>query len=135
MSNKLKAGSMELEAAFIEWLREGIQNHRLLVNDSKAKIHTVDGTFFLVTPGIFQRYVTEHPEFAEIDNKTDDWWGCQRHFERLAIHRKRPNGQNIWTCTVQGPRKASLLNGYLIRETKIISSNPPTNNPFLSLNA
>ncbi|MBS7847189.1 MULTISPECIES: MobH family relaxase [unclassified Pseudomonas] len=119
--------------AFVDWLREGIQSHRLLVNDSKAKIHTVDGTYFLVTPGIFQRYVVEHPELADGDDQTDFWRQCQRHFERLDIHLKRPNGQNIWTCKVKGPRKTSSLNGYLLREAVGVAGVTPADNPFLSL--
>ncbi|TNB81537.1 relaxase [Pseudomonas sp. Fig-3] len=121
--------------AFIEWLREGIQSHRLLVNDSKAKIHTVEGTFFLVTPGIFQRYAAEHSEFTDGDDKTDAWRRIQRHFERLDVHLKRPNGQNIWRCMVKGPRKGSSLNGYLLSDAKSISSELPTDNPFLTLDA
>ncbi len=30
--------------------------------------------------------------------------------------------KNIWTCSVQGQRKTSLLNGHLIRDDKLICS-------------
>lgn len=119
--------------AFIEWLREGVNSHRLVINDSKAKIHTVDGNFFLVTPGIFQRYAAEHPEHAGRDDKIEPWRRIQRHFEKLNLHKKTHNGLNIWTCTVRGPRSASSLNGYLLRDARSISGEPPTNNPFLTL--
>ncbi|WP_445674104.1 MobH family relaxase [Pseudomonas ceruminis] len=119
--------------AFIEWLREGVNSHRLVINDSKAKVHTVDGTFFLVTPGIFQRYAAEHPKQAGRDDKIELWRRIQRHFEKLNLHQKTPNGLNIWTCTVRGPRSASLLNGYLLRDARSISGELPTNNPFLTL--
>lgn len=119
--------------AFIEWLREGIHSHRLVVNDSKAKIHTVKGTFFLVTPGIFQRYAAEHPKLTESDPNNDAWRRLQRQFEKLEAHIKKPNGQNIWTCKVGGPRKASSLNGYLLSDAKTIQGELPANNPFLTL--
>ncbi|MGF6395989.1 MobH family relaxase [Pseudomonas plecoglossicida] len=119
--------------AFLEWLRDGLRSHRLVINDSKAKVHTVESTFFLVTPGIFQRYAAEHPEQAKTDDEIAPWRHIQRHFERLGIHQKRANGQNIWTCTVRGPRKKSLLNGYLILEAASIADVTPTANPFLSL--
>ncbi|WP_409289992.1 MobH family relaxase [Pseudomonas sp. KCJK8927] len=119
--------------AFIEWLREGIHSHRLVVNDSKAKVHTVDGTFFLVTPGIFQRYAAEHPELTESDPNNDTWRRLQRQFEKLEVHVKKPNGQNIWTCKVGGPRKASSLNGYLLSDARTIQGELPANNPFLTL--
>ncbi|MQG91203.1 MobH family relaxase [Pseudomonas sp. MN1F] len=119
--------------AFLEWLRKGVLNHRLVVNDSKAKVHTVNGTFFLVTPGIFQRYAAEHPDLADAYSKSDAWRRIQRQFEKLHVHLKTPNGQNIWTCTVRGPRSASSLNGYLLNDSRTISGEPPANNPFLTL--
>ncbi|MFV3314218.1 MobH family relaxase [Pseudomonas sp. NY15374] len=119
--------------AFLEWLRDGVRSHRLVVNDSKAKVHTVDGTFFLVTPGIFQRYAAEHPEQTEGGNQIEHWRRIQRQFEKLGIHQKRANGQNIWACTVRGPRKTSILNGYLLHGSEGISNDPPTDNPCLIL--
>ncbi|RTY78622.1 MobH family relaxase [Pseudomonas veronii] len=119
--------------AFIEWLREGIHSHRLVVNDRKAKVHSVDGTYFLVTPGIFQRYAAEHPEQAGRDDKTEPWRPIQRHFEKLDMHQKRADGQNIWTCAVRGPRKTGVLNGYLLHSSADIFTPPPANNPYLIL--
>ncbi|HDS1738551.1 TraI domain-containing protein [Pseudomonas putida] len=119
--------------AFLEWLRKEVLNHRLVVNDSKAKIHTVDGTFFLVTPGIFQRYAAEHPELVKPDPQSEAWRCLQRQFEKLHVHLKTPNGRNIWTCRVRGPRRASSLNGYLLSDPRVILGEPPANNPFLTL--
>lgn len=119
--------------AFLEWLRKGVLNHRLVVNDSKAKVHTVDGTFFLVTPGIFQRYAAEHLEQSEGAAQKEPWRRIQRHFEKLGIHQKRANGQNIWTCAVRGPRNTSVLNGYLLHSCADIIAHPPADNPYLIL--
>lgn len=119
--------------AFLEWLREGVHSHRLVLNDSKAKVHTVDGTFFLVTPGIFQLYTAEHPESAEADSQSDAWRRIQHHFEKLDAHLRKPNRQNIWTCTVRGPRKTTSLNGYILRDVNLLGLPPPPDNPFLSL--
>lgn len=121
--------------AFMEWLREGLHSHRLVVNDSKAKVHTVDGAFFLVTPGIFQRYAAEHPGLTDPDPKSDGWRLLQRQFEKLDVHLKKPNGQNIWTCKVKGPRKASSLNGYILRNVNLLGIPPPPDNLYLSLRA
>ncbi|QNV67955.1 relaxase [Pseudomonas sp. CFA] len=120
--------------AFIEWLHQGVLSHRLVVNDSKAKVHTVDGSFFLVTPGIFQRYAAEHPESGEADPQSDAWRRIQRQFEKLDVHVKKRNGQNIWTCSVRGPRKTSSLNGYILGEKTLLGMVPPPDNPFISLN-
>lgn len=119
--------------AFLEWLRDGLRSHRLVINDSKAKVHTVEGTFFLVTPGIFQRYAAEQPGLANADPQSGGWRHLQRQFEKLDIHVKKPNGQNIWTCSVRGPRKISVLNGYLIGEPAALAAKPSADNPFLTL--
>ncbi|WP_449431993.1 MobH family relaxase [Pseudomonas putida] len=119
--------------AFLEWLRDGIKSRRLVVNDSKAKVHTVDGTFFLVTPGIFQRYAAEHLEQPDGAAQKEAWRRIQCHFEKLGIHHKRANGRNIWTCAVRGPRKTSTLNGYLLLGTAELTSEHPVDNPYLAL--
>ncbi|MCD4543025.1 TraI domain-containing protein [Burkholderia pseudomallei] len=118
---------------FIAWLREGIQTRRLIINDAKALVHTVAGTVFLVSPGIFQRYVQEHPDvtrFAKQEQQTD-WAWVQKRFERVGIHRKQENGLNIWTCEVTGPRKSRRLHGYLLREATSVFANVPADNPYL----
>lgn len=118
---------------FIAWLREGIQTRRLIINDARALVHTVAGTVFLVSPGIFQRYVQEHPEvtrFAKQEQQTD-WVWVQKRFERVGIHRKPENGLNIWTCEVTGPRKSRRLHGYLLREATSVFANVPADNPYL----
>ncbi|WP_409313457.1 conjugal transfer nickase/helicase domain-containing protein [Pseudomonas putida] len=40
---------------------------------------------------------------------------------------------NIWACTVKGPRKASILNGYLIDPEYSIIANIPPDNIYLML--
>ncbi|MCD9114882.1 MobH family relaxase [Pseudomonas alliivorans] len=120
--------------AFLNWVREGIQNHKLIINDSKAKIHTVSGTVFLVTPGIFQRYVQEFPGISNgVTQDIEEWRWLQKQFEKLKVHRKRGDGLNIWSCNVQGPRKKATLRGYLIAEPMSLLELMPPDNPFLAL--
>lgn len=120
--------------AFLNWVREGIQNQKLIINDSKAKIHTVSGTVFLVTPGIFQRYVQEFPGISNgVNQDIEEWRWLQKQFEKLKVHRKRGDGLNIWSCNVQGPRKKATLRGYLIAEPMLLLELMPPDNPFLTL--
>ncbi|WP_409313431.1 MobH family relaxase [Pseudomonas putida] len=90
--------------AFLEWLREGVNSHGLLINESKAMVHTVEGTLFLVTPGIFQRYVAEPTGLNGCMENECDWRRAQRQFERLSIHQKRSNGQNICKRSINPTR-------------------------------
>ncbi|QTB44267.1 TraI domain-containing protein [Burkholderia pseudomallei] len=120
---------------FIAWLRQGIMARRLIINDAKALVHTVAGTVFLVSPGIFQRYAQEHPEvtrFAKQEQQTE-WAWIQKHFERLGVHLKQDNGLNIWTCEVSGPRKSRRLHGYLLGNASSLFVEIPPNNPYLTL--
>ena len=120
---------------FMDWLRQGIQTRKLIINDAKALVHTVDGTVYLVSPGVFQRYVQEHPQVAALakQEKQSDWQWVQKCFEKLGLHRKQNNGLNIWTCEVTGPRKSRRLHGYLLASPGTLFHEVPPDNPYLSL--
>lgn len=57
----------------------------------------------------------------------------QKSFEKMNIHRRRPNAENIWARHVQGPRKRGKLNGYLMKDPLELNQDGLTNNPFLRL--
>lgn len=120
---------------FLAWLRQGIRSHKLIINDSEAKVHLVGGSAFLVTPGIFQRYCAEFPGIAHGANgDKDEWRWVQRRFEKLNLHRKTTKGLNIWTCQVEGPRKKGrTLKGYVLEPPKLIFDTAPLDNPFLKI--
>lgn len=86
------------------WLQQGVAARRLIINDAKALVHTVSDTAYLVSPGVFQRYAQEHPQVDALarQDKQQDWQWVQKRFEKLQLHRKHPNGLNIWTCEVTG---------------------------------
>lgn len=120
---------------FMEWLRNRIERRTIVINDAKARIHTLRDTVFLVSPGLFKRYAQEHPQMAALAKKDnlDDWLWLQKRFEKLQLHRKQPNGLNIWTCQVSGPRKSHRLHGYLLKDPSLLFRDLPPNNPYLSV--
>jgi len=120
---------------FMTWLRTGIQMRRLVINDAKALVHTVAGTAFLVSPGVFQRYAHERPEVARLArlDKASNWEWVQKNFEKLRLHKKQDNGLNIWTCEVTGPRKSRRLHGYLLIDCSTLFAEGPPDNPHLKL--
>lgn len=120
---------------FVAWLQQAIQSHKLIINDAKALVHTVNDTVYLVSPGIFQRYVQEHPQIATVAKQDNlaAWQWVQKRFEKLQLHRKQDNGLNIWTCEVTGPRKSRRLHGYLLRDPATLFVDSPLNNPYLTL--
>ncbi|EDV5273609.1 relaxase [Salmonella enterica subsp. enterica serovar Mbandaka] len=120
---------------FMAWLKQGIASRRLIINDAKALVHTVSDAAYLVSPGVFQRYAQEHPQVGTLAKQENqqDWQWVQKRFEKLQRHRKHPNGLNIWTCEVTGPRKSRQLHGYLVTEPTTLFRELPPNNPYLSL--
>ena len=119
---------------FLNWVREGIQSHKLIINDSKAKIHTVCGSVFLVTPGLFQRYAQEFPGISQgTCQEIEEWRWVQKQFEKLKAHIKRDDGLNIWICQVEGPRKKANLKGYLLETPALLLNIVPADNPFLKI--
>lgn len=114
--------STDLGQGFVGWMKAGIAARRLFINDTKALIHTVDGTAMLVTPGIFKRYVHEHPELEKLAQakETTGWKLVQRAFEKQGLHRKTNKNLNIWTIKVSGPRKTKELKAYLLQDPKLL---------------
>ena len=120
---------------FMDWLKSAILNRKLIINDAKALVHTVEDTLFIVTPGIFNRYIQEFPQvqvLAKAEN-LPDWRWAQKQFEKLKQHKKQSNGLNIWTCTVSGPHKTNLVHGYLLEHPELIIVDIVFNNPYLKL--
>lgn len=119
---------------FIAWLKTGVLSHKLVINDSKALIHTVDDTAMLVTPGIFKRYILEHPHLEQTISRQGNsaWQQVQRAFEKEKMHKKTSKQLNIWTFKVTGPRKTKELKGYLLQDPRAIFNEQPLNNPSLS---
>jgi integrating conjugative element relaxase (TIGR03760 family) len=125
----------KLGSEFMRWLRQGVNEHRIIINDARTKVHTVAGTAFLVTPQLFQRFAQEHPGIetpAKLAGTTG-WRLVQRAFEKLAVHQKREDGLNIWVCEIKGPRKCRHLKGYLLKDPSSLFASVPYNNPYLGL--
>lgn len=120
---------------FMIWLRDSIAGRKIVINDAKALVHTTADTVYLVSPGLFQRYAQEHPRTGVIARQEGiaEWQWIQKRFEKLHLHRKQPNGLNIWTCEVTGPRKSRRLHGYLLNDPHQIFDEMPPNNPFLAI--
>ncbi|EHQ8523184.1 DNA-binding domain-containing protein, partial [Salmonella enterica subsp. enterica serovar Typhi] len=108
-----------------------VQAQHLEVNEPNARIHTVAGSVFLVTPGIFKLWLS-----ACGQNVPEEYWReVQKKFQNLNLHRKQKNGLNIWHCAVVGPRRCSCLKGYLLDDpTPLFGDDVPFNSPHLLLN-
>ncbi|HAV1851672.1 conjugal transfer nickase/helicase domain-containing protein [Enterobacter hormaechei subsp. steigerwaltii] len=107
---------------FINWLRQAIRENEIAFNNAGALMYTLTDTVFLVSPGISQRYAQEYSRLSTTSpgSPQREWQQVQKEFERLQIHRKRPDGLNIWTCMISGAKQPRRLNGYLLNEPEIL---------------
>ncbi len=120
---------------FMTWLRTGIRSRKLIINDAKALVHTVSGTAYLISPGVFQRYTQEYPQVAALAKEVHlpAWQWIQKRFEKLGLHRKQADGLNIWTCEVKGPRKTRRVYGYLLTDMQALFDEALPDNPYLNI--
>lgn len=118
----------DLGKQFWQWLKNGLNDHSIIINDTNAPVHMVDGTYFLVSPGIFKRFC------LKVLKNEDQWKEVQNRFQKLGVHKKM-NRQNIQSVSVQGPNKKSgVLRGYLIADPHSVSKKVPYDNWVLTLN-
>lgn len=120
---------------FMDWLRQALHSHQLIMNAPKALVHVVSDSIFLVSPGLFQRYAQEHLQLVVLAKQEGipDWQWIQKRFEKLRQHHTQLNGLNIWDCLVSGSRKPRLLHGYLLIDHTCLMAEIPPNNPSLTL--
>lgn len=102
----LSAAATDAGQVFFAWLREGLQTGRFALNEVHARLHIVNEGLLLVSPAIFK------------DFDAADWERAQRRFQKLKLHRKTPQGTNIWRYAVEGARKRSRINGLLIPDAE-----------------
>jgi len=115
--------------AFLEWMRSGLSSHKVLMNDSKALVHTVDGKLFIVSPKVFKRYC------QEVSGEEGEWKSVQDSFQKLKLHKKNKDGGSFHKVKVVGPnKKSSTLCGYLVDKDDLMEEGKEVfDNPFIDL--
>jgi integrating conjugative element relaxase (TIGR03760 family) len=114
------ANAEDAGRAFFAWLRAGLQAGHFALNEVHARLHIVDDGLLLVSPAIFK------------DFDAVDWERAQRRFQKLKLHRKTPQGTNIWRYSVAGARKRSRINGMLVPDAeRVFGVRLPDANPHL----
>ncbi|MFY0991785.1 MobH family relaxase [Halomonas sp. C05BenzN] len=115
--------------AFLEWIRSGLSSHKILMNDSKALVHAVDGKLLVVSPKVFKRYC------QEVSGEEKGWKVVQDSFQKLKRHKKNKDGGSFHKVKVVGPnKKSSTLSGYLVAKDDLIEEGKEVfDNPFIDL--
>lgn len=118
----------ENDIPFMQWLKKHVSSPAV-VNHRRAYVHLVDDHVFLVTPGIFKRYLQETTGATG-----SEWKLIQRSLQESGLLRRGDEDSYIWTCEVKTPGKALHLKGFLLPEPlRVFSEKMPVNNPWLKL--
>jgi hypothetical protein len=127
--------SSEVVCRFVEWLRTGVADGSIRVNEPGAMVHGVEEGLLLVSPRVFREFSKEIRE-AELavggrppaDPEEFAKW-LQRQVLREAWHLRDERGVNILAFRVmRGDRAVSRLCGVVIRDpARFLDSAPPVN--------
>jgi integrating conjugative element relaxase (TIGR03760 family) len=128
---------------FLNWIKSGLQENRIMVNRSDALLHTVKEGVLIVSPKAFKLFARQFSLVESSDEpkerarlETQAATKIQKRLERLMskdkLHRKTKNGMNIHTYLVQGEHKESKIRGWLLPISVIYGDGQaPEPNPVL----
>lgn len=126
---------------FIAWLREGISDGTIRVNEAGALVHGVDEGMLLVSPRIFKEFAkrfgedgTGHVPTIAVDEADSGKW-IQRRLLRAGWHVRVDKGVNIVTYQViRKGRAVSRLSGVVITNpARFVNPVPPVNSVLARL--
>jgi len=103
-------------AIFWQWLRSGIREGRIDVNQAGSRAHTVSGFIFLCVPEIFYLYIKENGKGRSERN------GIQKAFEKMGRHRVRKGQRFFIGHLYQEPGGCGSyrrINGYLVKANSL----------------
>ncbi len=129
LAEQVSPGSSSSGEEFLAWLRDGLKTHKVLMNDSKALVHAVDGMLMVVSPKVFKRYC------QEVSGEEKGWKEVQDSFQKLKLHKKNKDGGSFHKVRVVGPsKKSSTLSGYLVGKDDLMEEGKEVfDNPFIDL--
>ncbi|QJQ97834.1 MobH family relaxase [Halomonas sp. PGE1] len=129
LTSQASPGQSSSGEEFLGWLRGGLKTHKILMNDSKALVHAVDGMLMVVSPKVFKRYC------QEVSGEEKGWKEVQDSFQKLKLHKKNKDGGSFHKVMVVGPnKKSSTLSGYLVGKDDLMEEGKEVfDNPFIDL--
>lgn len=121
--------TVSLGDLFLQWLTEGLQQDRIVINQENARVHSVAGFLFLCVPDIFYLFIKEN-------NPEEDRRQVQTAFEKLGLHRVREGQRFTHARCYNTPAhegKFQQLNGYLLEARHCYGEAVPDDSLYLVL--
>jgi hypothetical protein len=112
--------------AFLDWITAGIQDRSVDYNNPSARIHVVNEGVLLLSPGIFQDYVSVH----QLD---EPWESIQKQFLKLDLHERTAGGFNIHRYRVSGDNQNAPITALLLKDIGLLfKTGTPKPNPHIT---
>jgi len=112
--------------AFLDWIIAGIQDRSVDYNNPSARIHLVNEGVLLLSPGIFQDYVSVH-------QLNEPWESIQKQFLKLDLHERTAGGFNIHRYRVSGDTQSAPITALLLKDIELLfKTGTPRPNPHVT---
>ena len=136
LPDDLKLEDPDIAKHFITWIKEGLQERKIQVNNSKALVHIVKEGVLIVTPIAFKKFIWENKLNAGGGNINKQMTRIQdrlkTNMEKKKLHRRTKSGLNIHTYQINGDSKSAKIKCWLLPiKTIFENSKPPSINPVL----
>lgn len=106
---------------FICWMLLNIATKKLRVNEPGAKVHVLESHIAIVSPSIFESYFSGNPTkksiYAKKAGDNQVYTVLQKEIVALGINQIGTDGKNIVSMTVNGEKRKSKLNVFLLNRS------------------
>ena len=123
------------ESDFFKWLINGIRYHRIRINESGAPVHIVKQELALISPAIFQKYLSDNQAAALALGATKDQQllALQRTIKSLGKHRRKDDQTDFHKIFISGPNRQNTVSAMLFDRTLFPALETISSNPILYL--
>lgn len=125
----------EVPQRFMDWIRRGLHDRMLAVNEAGALVHFVEEGMLLVSPRVFQVFAKRYGAWLAglIDTNTENESSriVQRLVMRKGWHVRGDDGVNVVTYVMRGESRSSRISGVLFLEPERFVTVIPARNTRL----
>ncbi|GGY79074.1 helicase [Cellvibrio zantedeschiae] len=108
---------------FLQWLKKGLIEKTILINNVNAEVHIVEEGVFLLAPAIFKTFLNRHGLNGESLHKN-----MSKRFARLRVN-IRTNDMNVQPYWVFSNNRATKIQGWLLPFSVIYENDYPIPKP------
>ncbi len=110
---------------FLSWLKRGLIEKTILVNDVNAEVHILEDGIFLLAPAIFKTWINRQGLDGDKLHKN-----LSRRFARLRVNIRNEKSQmNVHSYWVHSGNRGSRINGWLLPFDVVYENDYPIPKP------